>query len=109
MEKEIEDMTIRGQEYAIVVQLEEDKMGRATGESMMSLLYHPENKWDQQTHNGVVDMLTSLCEIVNIMEKDSEFRKIVSTFIDKHAIKVPDLKIVEKKDNVIKVDWSKKR
>lgn len=99
---------IKKDDYALVVQVETDDLGRATGESTFNLLYSDDNKWDKVTHDGVIDMLTVMMEVVRMMEIDPEFRSVMSSFLKKHSPKVPKLEIVETKDNVIKVDWSKK-
>ena len=99
---------IRKDDYALVVQVDTDDLGRATGESTFSLLYSDDNKWDKVTHDGVMDMLTVMMEVVRMMEIDSEFREVMSAFLKKHTPKIPKLEIVESKDNVIKLDWSNK-
>ena len=99
---------IRKDDYALVVQVETDDLGRATGESTFNLLYSDDNKWDKVTHDGVIDMLTVMMEVVRMMEIDSEFREMMSAFLKKHTQRVPKLEIVESKDNVIKLDWSNK-
>jgi len=95
-------------DYALVVKVETDDLGRASGESTFNLLYSDDNKWDKVTHDGVIDMLTVMMEVVRMMEIDPEFRDVMSSFLRKHTPRVPKLEIVETKDNVIKVDWSKK-
>ena len=95
-------------DYALVISVDTDDLGRATGESTFSLLYSDDNKWDKGTHDGVIDMLTIMMEVIRIMEIDSEFRHMMSGFLQKHTPKVPKLEVVENKDNVIKVDWSNK-
>lgn len=95
-------------DYALVVQVDKDDLGRATGESTFSLLYSDDNRWDKVTHDGVIDMLTVMMEVVRMMDIDPEFRDVMSSFLRKHTPKIPKLEIVETKDNVIKVDWSKK-
>ena len=99
---------IRKADYALVVQVETDDLGRATGESTFNLLYSDDNKWDKVTHDGVIDMLTVMMEVVRMMEIDPEFREMMATFLKKHTPRVPKLEIVESKDNVIKLDWSNK-
>ena len=99
---------IRKDDYALVVQVETDDLGRATDESTFNLLYSDDNKWDKVTHDGVIDMLTVMMEVVRMMEIDSEFREMMSAFLKKHTPRVPKLEIVENKDNVIKLDWSNK-
>ena len=99
---------IRKDDYALVVQVETDDLGRATGESTFNLLYSDDNKWDKVTHDGVIDMLTVMMEVVRMMEIDSEFREMMSAFLKKHTPRVPKLEIVENKDNVIKLYWSNK-
>jgi hypothetical protein len=99
---------IRKDDYALVVQVDTDDLGRATGESTFSLLYSDDNKWDKVTHDGIMDMLTVMMEVVRMMEIDSEFREVMSAFLKKHTPKIPKLEIVESKDNVIKLDWSNK-
>ena len=99
---------IRNDDYALVVQVETDDLGRATGESTFNLLYSDDNKWDKVTHDGVIDMLTVMMEVVRMMEIDPEFREMMSAFLKKHTPRVPKLEIVESKDNVIKLDWSNK-
>ena len=94
------------EDYALVVKVETDDLGRATGESTFNLLYSDDNKWDKVTHDGVIDMLTVMMEVVRMMEIDSEFREMMSAFLKKHTPRVPKLEIVESKDNVIKLDWS---
>ena len=96
------------EDYALVVKVETDDLGRATGESTFNLLYSDDNKWDKVTHDGVIDMLTVMMEVVRMMEIDSEFREMMSAFLKKHTPRVPKLEIVENKDNVIKLDWSNK-
>ena len=95
-------------DYALVVKVETDDLGRANGESTFNLLYSDDNKWDKVTHDGVIDMLTVMMEVVRMMEIDPEFRDVMSSFLRKHTPKIPKLEIVETKDNIIKVDWSKK-
>ena len=99
---------IRKDDYALVVKVDTDDLGRATGESTFNLLYSDDNKWDKVTHDGVIDMLTVMMEVVRMMDIDPEFRDVMSSFLRKHTPKIPKLEIVETKDNVIKVDWSKK-
>ena len=99
---------IKKDDYALVVQVDTDDRGRATGESTFNLLYSDDNKQDKVTHDGVIDMLTIMMEVVRMMEIDSEFRHVMSGFLQKHTPKVPKLEIVENKDNVIRVDWSNK-
>ena len=99
---------IRKDDYALVVQVETDDLGRATGESTFNLLYSDDNKWDKVTHDGVIDMLTVMMEVVRMMEIDPEFREMMSAFLKKHPPRGPKLEIVESKDNVIKLDWSNK-
>jgi hypothetical protein len=82
--------------------------GRATGESTFNLLYSDDNKWDKVTHDGVIDMLTIMMEVVRMMEIDPEFREVMATFLKKHTPRVPKLEIVENNDNVIRLDWSNK-
>ena len=96
------------EDYALVVKVETDSLGRATGESTFNLLYSDDNKWDKVTHDGVIDMLTVMMEVVRMMEIDPEFREMMATFLKKHTPRVPKLEIVESKDNVIKLDWSNK-
>ena len=95
-------------DYALVAHVEQDDHGRATGESTFSLLYSDDNRWDKVTHDGVIDMLTVMLEVVRMMEIDPEFREMMSAFLKKHTPRVPKLEIVENKDNVIKLDWSNK-
>ncbi len=99
---------IKKDDYALVVEVDTDDLGRATGESTFSLLYSDDNKWDKVTHDGVMDMLTVMMEVVRMMEIDSEFREVMSAFLKKHQPKIPKLEMVESKDNVIKLDWSNK-
>ena len=99
---------IKKDDYALVVEVDTDDLGRATGESTFSLLYSDDNKWDKVTHDGVIDMLTVMMEVVRMMEIDSEFREVMSAFLKKHQPKIPKLEMVESKDNVIKLDWSNK-
>ena len=66
MGKKDKNMTLHRDDYALVVKLDQDKLGRSTGDSVFSLSYNSDNKWDQNTHDGVVDMLTILCEVVTI-------------------------------------------
>tara|TARA_E500000318_G_scaffold92437_2_gene91065 strand:+ start:54 stop:383 length:330 start_codon:yes stop_codon:yes gene_type:complete len=95
-------------EYALVVTVDQDDLGRATGESTFSLLYSDGNRWDKGTHDGVIDMLTVMMEVVRMMEIDPEFREVMSSFLRKHTPKIPKLEVVETKNNVIKIDWSNK-
>ena len=104
----MEEQHIKKDEYALVISVDTDDLGRATGESTFSLLYSDDNKWDKGTHDGVIDMLTIMMEVIRIMEIDSEFRHMMSGFIQKHTPKVPKLEVVENKDNIIRIDWSKK-
>ena len=99
---------INKNDYALIVQLDTDDHGRATGESVFSISFNDDNKWDKVTHDGVIDMLTVMMEVVRMMEIDPEFRDVMSSFLRKHTPKVPKLEIVESKDNVIKLDWSNK-
>ena len=99
---------IRKDDYALVVQVETDDLGRATGESTFNLLYSDDNKWDKVTHDGVIDMLTVMMEVVRMMEIDPEFREVMATFLKKHTPRGPKLEIVENNDNVIRLDWSNK-
>ena len=99
---------IRKDDYALVVQVETDDLGRATGESTFNLLYSDDNKWDKVTHDGVIDMLTVMMEVVRMMEIDPEFREMMSAFLKNPTPRVPKREIVENKDNVIKLDWSNK-
>ena len=99
---------IRKDDYALVVQVETDDLCRATGESTFNLLYSDDNKWDKVTHDGVIDMLTVMMEVVRMMEIDPEFREMMSAVLKKHTPRVPKLEIVENKDNGIKLDWSNK-
>ena len=99
---------IRKDDYALLVQVETDYLGMATGDSTFNLLYSDDNKWDKVTHDGVIDMLTVMMEVVRMMEIDPEFREVMATFLKKHTPRVPKLEIVENNDNVIRLDWSKK-
>ena len=99
---------IKKDDYALVVQVDTDDRGRATGESTFNLLYSDDNKWDKVTHDGVIDMLTVMMEVVRMMEIDPVFREMMSAFLKKHTPKVPKLEIVENNDNVIRLHWSNK-
>tara|TARA_Y100001938_G_C8066704_1_gene420622 strand:+ start:870 stop:1190 length:321 start_codon:yes stop_codon:yes gene_type:complete len=99
---------IEKDDYALVAKIDTDHLGRATGESTFSLLFSDDNKWDKVTHDGIIDMLTVMMEVVRMMEIDPEFRDMMASFLKKHAPKVPKLEVVENKDNVIRVDWSNK-
>jgi len=99
---------IEKDDYALVAKIHTDHLGRATGESTFSLLFSDDNKWDKVTHDGVIDMLTVMMEVVRMMDIDPEFRDMMASFLKKHAPKVPKLEVVENKDNVIRVDWSNK-
>tara|TARA_E500000081_G_C6139092_1_gene358909 strand:+ start:2646 stop:2999 length:354 start_codon:yes stop_codon:yes gene_type:complete len=108
-------------DFALLIYCGEDKEGKWDGHVDIKMHYSLNNKYDQETNNMIINMMSLMSTCVTMMETDKDFlRKVynerkkldeekVHSELDKHdelesKVKLSP-KIVSKEGNVIKIDW----
>ena len=108
-------------DFALLLSCGEDKEGKWDGQVDISMYYSKNNKYDQETNDMLVNMMSLMSTCVTMMETDKDFLTRVFEARDKedqarvHSVmnKQDELevkvktspKVISKKGNVIKVDW----
>ena len=108
-------------DFALILSCEDDDKGEWTGNVDIHEYYSEENKYDKDTQEMVLNMMSLMNTCVTLMETDEKFLQKVCTErariekskvshelrkqddLEKKVSKAP--KIISTKGNVIKVDW----
>ena len=106
-------------DFIIRVRPFQHKDGMWTGEVDITVIATPENDMEEEDYSQVMHFCKMIASTVPLMEKNEEFRQLLHQYVKNNVDsnsgvdsevelqKKPQPKIVDKKENVIKIDFSK--
>ena len=108
-------------DFALIISTKDNKDGKWSGNVDIHTYYDESNKYDNETNNTILNMMSLLSTCVTMMEEDQNFlqqvynyrKQIESNEVNDQLNKYDNLeskvskdpKIIAKEGNVIKVNW----
>jgi hypothetical protein len=108
-------------DFALIISTKDNKDGKWSGNVDIHTYYDESNKYDNETNNTILNMMSLMSTCVTMMEEDQNFlqqvynyrKQIESNEVNDQLNKYDNLeskvskdpKIIAKEGNVIKVNW----
>ena len=108
-------------DFALIISTKDNKDGKWSGNVDIHTYYDESNKYDNETNNTILNMMSLMSTCVTLMEEDQNFlqqvynyrKQIESNEVNDQLNKYDNLeskvskdpKIIAKEGNVIKVNW----
>tara|TARA_R100001443_G_C3331540_1_gene172421 strand:- start:155 stop:529 length:375 start_codon:yes stop_codon:yes gene_type:complete len=108
-------------DFALIISTKDNKDGKWSGNVDIHTYYDESNKYDNETNNTILNMMSLMSTCVTMMEDDQNFlqqvydyrKQIESNEVNNQLNKYDNLeskvskdpKIIAKEGNVIKVNW----